>query len=449
MAPPSGSKNPILDGILSFFRGMIPKAELGEVFQGQEASQAYQDGVLLSQSAGKSLRIAFRNLSSVPLLLCWVSENGDLNHFYKLNPSSGLIGYSDTTVTEGDHIEHTCAGHAFCLAHVPENQMVEAKRLKSLQDTSSIIGGYRPFQNCDEEQVHLITISRGRESEEEIQCCQPTGNLRRRKRRKVTFVHADDSDDDADDEEKRKWWVGARVAKIDPTPWDTSRKAYELRIMGGWPVYAEPNWFDGDSALERRLAQDLQEATKILPSHAVEYLRTNCPIWVNSKIKFGPRACPIKGRGCCYHPDKKWLVENGLSELKHKCIEINDGSGYKKDLDMWGRGGVMVHELSHAYHHRMLPDGYRNKEIMSCYEQAMKEGLYDKVKVHGSQGPEAKAYACSNDKEYFAELSTAFLGGKDDRKEYNKWYPFNRAQIRTHDPRAYKLLCRLWKVKPN
>merc|ERR1712038_194757 len=31
-------------------------------------------------------------------------------------------------------------------------------------------------------------------------------------------------------------------------------------------------------------------------------------------------------------------------------------------------------------------------------------------------------------------------------EEYNKWYPFNRKQLREHDPRAYELLKRLWKV---
>jgi len=433
-----------VDRIVKIVRGIILKPQLGQIWEGLDASQAYQDDALHSQTAGNPLRIAFRNLSSVPLLLCWVSENGDLNHFYKLPPSSGLMGFSDTTVTEGDHIEHTCGGHAFCVAHAPEHQMVEAKWLKSLQDTSSIIGGYRPFQECNEDEVHLVTISRGKPKGKDGDCCLPLGNLRQ-KRRKANFVHEEMDDDDDED---RQWFVSARVANIDPTPWDTSTKVYELRILGGWPVYAEPDWFKGDSSLERRLADDLREVTKILPHHAMEYLRQNCPIWVNSSIKFGPRACPIQGRACCYHPCKQWLIDNGMSERKQKCIEINDGLNYKKDLDLWGRGGLMLHELSHAYHHRMLPDGYDNKEILACYKQAMKEGLYDKVKVHGTQGPEAKAYACTNDKEYFAELSTAFLGGKDKNKEYNKWFPFNRSQLQKHDPRAYKLLCRLWKVQP-
>lgn len=57
-----------------------------------------------------------------------------------------------------------------------------------------------------------------------------------------------------------------------------------------------------------------------------------------------------------------------------------------------------------------------------------------------------KAYAATNRMEYFAELSAAFLGGVDGKEEYNKWFPFNRKQIKEHDPRAYDLLCRVWKV---
>jgi len=97
-------------------------------------------------------------------------------------------------------------------------------------------------------------------------------------------------------------------------------------------------------------------------------------------------------------------------------------------------------------HHGMIADGYSNKEIQHCFDLAMKEGLYDSVKVKGSQGPEAEAYACTNSMEYFAELSTAFLGGLDGENKYNKWYPFNRQELAKHDPRAYALLSRLWKV---
>lgn len=43
--------------------------------------------------------------------------------------------------------------------------------------------------------------------------------------------------------------------------------------------------------------------------------------------------------------------------------------------------------------------------------------------------------------EYWAELSTAFLGlgGTNPEEEYNKWFPLNREQIKSHDPRAYQV----------
>lgn len=122
----------------------------------------------------------------------------------------------------------------------------------------------------------------------------------------------------------------------------------------------------------------------------------------------------------------------------------------------------LLHEFSHAYHHKGCPDGYCNKDIKECYDAAMADGLYEDVQVKGPQGPSTKAYACTNCMEYFAELSTAFLGGVSERQrereccygsnssakleEYNKWFPFNRDQIKKHDPRAYEMLKKMWKV---
>lgn len=98
-----------------------------------------------------------------------------------------------------------------------------------------------------------------------------------------------------------------------------------------------------------------------------------------------------------------------------------------------------------------MEDGYDNKEIIDCYNSAMAEQLYDCVPVHNHKGgkDERKAYACTDAMEYFAELSVAFLGGIDEDKdlEFNKWYPFNRNQIKEHDPRAYSMLKKLWGVK--
>ena len=75
---------------------------------------------------------------------------------------------------------------------------------------------------------------------------------------------------------------------------------------------------------------------------------------------------------------------------------------------------------------------------LQAYEDAMRLNLYDAVSVHGSQGLDGpiKAYACTNRMEYFAELSVAYHYHVDDLFEYNKWFPFNRCQLRSHDDEA-------------
>jgi hypothetical protein len=77
--------------------------------------------------------------------------------------------------------------------------------------------------------------------------------------------------------------------------------------------------------------------------------------------------------------------------------------------------------------------------------------LYDAVPVHGRQGAKgpAKAYACTNCMEFFAELSVALHWTSDDKTEYNKWYPFNRAHLKKHDFSTYVVLCKMWKIDPS
>lgn len=82
----------------------------------------------------------------------------------------------------------------------------------------------------------------------------------------------------------------------------------------------------------------------------------------------------------------------------------------------------------------------------------MKTKLYDCVTVHGPQGVRAdgsrataKAYACTNCMEFFAELSVAYHYCLDDRAEYNKWFPHNRCQLLAHDPASFAVLDKVWK----
>lgn len=294
-----------------------------------------------------------------------------------------------------------------------------------------LLGAYR--LDTADEKMHLLSIVTEDEDEDiqtSILCC--IGGLRRKKRR------ASERDQSA------ILKVGPGV--IDSKPIDTTNKKYVSSTLGGWPVHLETNWHGGDKEVEERLKRDIKYATSCLPPHAYEALKEKTPIWINRSLEYGPEACPTRGIGLCFHPAEDWLIENGCHKQKCHSVELYCSKEYKNTAPHWGTGGVILHELSHAYHCLCLDDGYENAEIKACFEAAMRDKLYEKVKVHGSQGPEARAYACTDQMEYWAELSAAFLGSTDTSEEYNKWFPFNRPQIKTHDPRAYELLKCLWKV---
>jgi len=76
----------------------------------------------------------------------------------------------------------------------------------------------------------------------------------------------------------------------------------------------------------------------------------------------------------------------------------------------------------------------------------MAAGKYSNVYTHQHNNNycACNAYACTNSKEFFAELSVAFLWDRDETTEYNRTYPFNRAQLKLHDPATYHVLKREW-----
>ncbi len=458
----------------------------------------------------RKVAIIFRNESPVPLVLCWLSDSGEAHHFYRLEPcqqTEPKKGAFEKLST--DHLENTLPGHAFCLGYAHgEEEIARIRQSRSLfrpknnngqesldeinnevdkntaSKSSIVVAGYRPLTSKPPQQflstsssssasssppllsrpVQVVTITHTSQEKRSLRrhpwigkkkegCLRiPPWCLGRPK----GLIHDDESDGDNSrlPLDPRGWRLSAGWEKLESEPYDTTDKFYEDCSLGGWPCKLEPNWSGGDETSAQKLERDIREASLLLPRHARDYLHKRCKIWVNRSLSWGPKACPIRGHGSCYHPGEDWLAQNGLSKEKHMCVEVNDAPCYKDDCDLWGIGGIMLHELSHAYHHGMLPGGYGNKEIKKCFELAMKEGLYDCVEYKTGFNEEngtikrstGRAYACSNPMEYFAELSAAFLGGLDDSKEYNKWYPFNRKQIQEHDPRAYSLLSRLWQV---
>ena len=140
-----------------------------------------------------------------------------------------------------------------------------------------------------------------------------------------------------------------------------------------------------------------------------------------------------KGKSAAqYHPSKNWLINNKFSSSKAKCIEINHIAEFLRysKTQAW----IMLHELMHAYHDQVL--GFGDKEIKACFNKAIKEGKYGKVK-HIS-GQQVQHYSSTDHKEYWSEACEAYFGTND-------FYPFVKAEILEYDPEICKILKRLAK----
>lgn len=166
--------------------------------------------------------------------------------------------------------------------------------------------------------------------------------------------------------------------------------------------------------------------TKILPQDKVAMLR-KVPIWVELRNPFSS--------ACQYHPSKKWLVSNGYLGEKAQCVEISSARGFLH-ASRHGQPYVLLHELAHAYHDQQL--GFDQADILDCYKAARASGSYDQV-LHIS-GRTVRAYAMTDQKEYFAESTEAYFGTNDH-------YPFVRSELKEHDPAMYQAVKEAWGVK--
>jgi len=221
--------------------------------------------------------------------------------------------------------------------------------------------------------------------------------------------------------------VGAHTSGIVAKAYDDVA-AYDGETIGGFrilinrEVKAHPAVLvDARQELKRQIAH----LSQVLPAAAVESLK-DTTIWVEWRAK--PNGAAE------FHPSKKWLENNGYNPEKQGCVEINNARNFVN----WSRNGqpcMVLHELAHAYHLKVL--GHGDERVKHAYKQAVAARTYEAVKhVNGRTN---RAYALSNEKEYLAELSEAYFGKND-------FYPFTRAELAEHDPEGFKMIQQVWRV---
>lgn len=389
----------------------------------------------------KPCKLKVINNSEADLIFCWVHFSGKLYNFYPINNGS----IADGSV-KNVHIECTTVGHAFVGFRLQTHGC--SRKRKGLPNTIHEVTA----QEC----VFFYRPERGyRMHELEVRSQRPV---------KIVLKSRD----------IRQQYSKARVV-------DSTSKPYATTEICGFTIKYEEGLFEDPelSAFRPTFTADLEQVRGLLASRyavPLALLQESTIIWVNRSLVYGEG---VQGRACCHHPHngQGWLRSMGCHPEKAGGIEIYRASDYLADRGLWGPGGILMHELAHSYHNQHVANGYQNRAVLDAYTAAMERHLYDRVDVHGRQGLAGpiKAYACANCMEFFAELSTAYMwasggladdiGAEGDETsaaatdgvveeeqeeeaaavlEYNKWFPFNRRQLRVHDPDSYRVLHGLW-----
>jgi hypothetical protein len=212
-------------------------------------------------------------------------------------------------------------------------------------------------------------------------------------------------------------------------------EGFETRSIEGWTVHINRKLLEGNPTPTQKaialLGLQLQAICGVVPAGPLAHLQ-KVVLWVDPEYPHTPPRAE-------YHPDAGWLREHGRDPRMAKGIEITNVRifGAESRRMPW----FILHELAHAYHDQVL--GFDQPDIIAAYKRAVASKSYDAVeRFHGDPNrPNTieRAYAMTNEKEYFAEDTEAFFGRND-------FFPFTRDQLRKHDPGMFKLLQRVWQV---
>lgn len=207
---------------------------------------------------------------------------------------------------------------------------------------------------------------------------------------------------------------------------------YTVQNCEGWSVYVNNRLLNDESELfgraQKVLAHKLFDINRVIPRPALEELH-KVPLWLELD---NDDTYPC----ACYHVSRDWLRQNGFNPDKERAVEISNAARFIR----WthSQPWVILHELAHAYHHRVL--GYDDERIVAAYQRALNSGRYEEVLRYS--GVRERHYGLNNEREYFAESTEAYFG-------INDYFPFVRAELLDHDAGMHRLLEEIWGKPPN
>ena len=196
----------------------------------------------------------------------------------------------------------------------------------------------------------------------------------------------------------------------------------------GWTVHVQkaimatrPKLWE---AAKNELTCQLMRIERVVPDEPLKKIKT-IPFWIHLK---DPNVI-----GAAYHPDAGWLRAHKMDPAMARGIEVGNLANFVS----WSyqQPWMLMHELSHGYHDQFVKDGWKNAEVLSAFNEAVASHKYDDALLYN--GTKHKAYAMTNEMEYFAETTESYFG-------VNDFFPFIRAELQILDPTGYAMMRKMW-----
>lgn len=210
-------------------------------------------------------------------------------------------------------------------------------------------------------------------------------------------------------------------------------RVYQTVKRGKWTIEVEKQLIDEAPAIAtkaiRRLEEKLDECYRLLPKPAQPVLKE-----LKLFVMYGPKA-----RGGGYDNGLEYFANNApkfrehLDERWSRCIVVHCAENYTEISNLWALKSL-IHEFGHAHHKENWPED--QPEIMAAWKNAVEKGLHLNVKDEkGKTIP--KAYALTNQLEYFAELTAMYFAKCN-------YAPIDRAALKKYDPVGYAMIQKMW-----
>ncbi len=205
--------------------------------------------------------------------------------------------------------------------------------------------------------------------------------------------------------------------------------AHVVTNLEGWRVRVDTRLLEDTGAETGRRALALLQnrlfaIALVVPTDKLARLRE---VTIQLDLTHGPL------RAMSYHPNAEWLRREGYDTNLAGCVHIPDARAFLEPEHYVKQPWAILHELAHAMHHQVL--GHDHPGIFAAWERLRSSGRWDRC-LH-IYGHEARHYALTDPKEFFAEMTETYFGAND-------FFPFNRGELRRHEPEVEQLMRDIW-----